>query len=70
VKAWKMLRTAEFELRTRNMGIAKEALVAHKVAIWEGMWAAKQTGKDVEVSILLPLRSGGCREDVTDRKGN
>jgi len=57
-----MLRTAEFELRARNMGITEEALVVQKVAIWEGMWATKQCSKDVEVSILIPLQSGGRSE--------
>ncbi|KAG0135468.1 hypothetical protein HOY82DRAFT_536648 [Tuber indicum] len=44
-------RTAEFELRARNMGITEERLIAEKVAIWEGMWAAQQTGNDVQVGI-------------------
>ena len=43
---------AEFELRARSMGITEEALVAEKVAIWEGMWAAEQNGEDIKVSIL------------------
>lgn len=46
------LRTAEFELLARNMEITEEVLVAQKVAIWEGMWAAEQSGEDIEVSIL------------------
>ena len=46
------LRTAEFELLARNMEITEEALVAQKVAIWEGMWAAEQSGEDIAVSIL------------------
>jgi len=48
-------RLAEFELRAKNMGITEEKLVAQKVAIWEGMWAAKQNGNDIEVSILYSL---------------
>ena len=51
MKAQKMLKTAEFEQRARNMGIAEERLVAQKVAIWEGMCAAEQSGHSVEVSI-------------------
>jgi len=65
-----MLRTAEFELRARNMGITEDALVVQKVAIWEGMWVAKQNGKDIEVSIPVPFHPGGVSEDVGDRKGN
>lgn len=52
-KAQKRLRTAGLEQRARNMGITEEALVAQKVAIWEGMRAAEQHGKDIEVSIIL-----------------
>jgi len=37
------------------MGITEEKFVAQKVAIWEGMWAAKQNGNDIEVSILYSL---------------
>ena len=46
------LRTAQFELRAKSMGIVGEKLVAQKVAIWEGMWAAQQIGDDIGVSIL------------------
>ena len=46
-----MLRTAEFELRARSMGIMKEALIAQKVVIWEGMYAAEQGGDSIGVSI-------------------
>jgi len=53
------LRTAEFELRAKNMGIAEEKLVAQKVAIWEGMWASKHSGDYIEVSILYS--SPHCR---------
>ena len=45
-------RTVEFELRARSMGITEESLVAQKVAIWEGMWAAEQNRDDIGVSIL------------------
>ena len=45
-------RTAEFELHARSMGITDENLVAQKVAIWEGMWAAKQKGDSIGVSIF------------------
>jgi len=48
-----MSSTAEFELRARSMGIAEERFVAQKVAIWEGMWVAKQYGDDTGVSILF-----------------
>ena len=44
-------RTAEFELRAKNMGIPEENFVAQKVAIWEGMWAAEQMGNDIQVII-------------------
>ena len=35
------------------MGITGENFVAQKVAIWEGMWAAKQNGDDIGVSIIF-----------------
>jgi len=41
------------------MGITDKNLIAQKVAIWEGMWAAKQSGDSVGVSILYSLHSGG-----------
>lgn len=47
----KMLRAAGFEQRARNMGITEKSLVAQKVAIWEGMWATKQNGDNIRVSI-------------------
>ncbi|PUU83364.1 hypothetical protein B9Z19DRAFT_1119436 [Tuber borchii] len=50
----KMLRSAGFEQRARNMGITEKALVAQKVAIWEGIWATKQNGDNIRVSILYP----------------
>ena len=46
-------RTAEFELRAKNMGITGERFVTQKVAIWEAMWAAKQNGDDIGVSIIF-----------------
>ena len=46
------LRTAQFELRAKNLGIVGEELVVQKVAIWEGMWTAQQIGDDVGVSLL------------------
>ncbi|KAG0642344.1 hypothetical protein HOY80DRAFT_642908 [Tuber brumale] len=54
------LRTAEFELRARNMGITGERSVAEKVAIWEGMWAAEQAGNDIQydAGILLDAATG------------
>ena len=51
------LRTAQFELRAKNLGIVGEKLAAQKVAIWEGMWAAQQIGDDVGVSILCSALS-------------
>ena len=46
------LRAAEFELRAKNIGITEAKFVAQKVAIWEGMWAAKQNGDDIDVGTL------------------
>ena len=48
----KQSRAAEFELRAKNMDITEAKLVAQKVAIWEGMFAAKQNGDDIGVSTL------------------
>ena len=45
-------RVAEFELRAKNIGVTEAKFVAQKVAIWEGMWAAKQNGDDIDVSTL------------------
>jgi len=61
-------RTAEFESRARSMGITDENLIAQKVAIWEGMWAAQQSGDSVGVSILDSLPSGGGSGVVADWK--
>ena len=49
------LRTAQFELRAKNLGIVGEKLVAQKVAIWEGMCSDKQIGDDIGVSILCSV---------------
>ncbi|KAG0642340.1 hypothetical protein HOY80DRAFT_1036903 [Tuber brumale] len=53
-------RATEFEMRARSMGITGERLVAEKVAIWEGMWAAEQTGNDIQygAGILLDAATG------------
>lgn len=48
-------RIAEFELRAKSIGITGERFVVQKVAIWEGMWATKQKGDDIGVSILFSL---------------
>ncbi|KAG0633643.1 hypothetical protein HOY80DRAFT_1026243 [Tuber brumale] len=48
IKAQTMLRTVEFELRAREMGITERVLVDQKVAIWEGMRAAEQSGDSIE----------------------
>ena len=52
-------RATEFELRAQNMGITEAKFVAQKVAIWEGMWAAKQNGDDIGVSALYSALFGG-----------
>ena len=46
-------RTIEFNLRAKDMGITEKKLVAQKVAIWEGMWAAQQNCDDIGVSVLI-----------------
>ena len=53
-KSQKMLRAAEFELRARNMGFTDKPLITQKVAIWEGMLAAEQSGDSVGVGIPYP----------------
>ncbi|PWW73247.1 hypothetical protein C7212DRAFT_346977 [Tuber magnatum] len=40
-------RIAGFQLRARKKGITEEALVSQKVAIWEGMHVAKQSGDSI-----------------------
>jgi len=61
-----MSRGAGFELRTRSIGITEEALVAQKVAVWEGIDVAKQSGtvsgtvSKLELLIAFPFR--GCME--------
>ena len=52
------MRTAEFEFRANNMGITETKFVAQKVAIWEGMWVAKQNGDDIGVSTLYSAPFG------------
>ncbi|PUU82330.1 hypothetical protein B9Z19DRAFT_1061935 [Tuber borchii] len=54
-------RIAEFEVRAKNMGITEEEFVAQKVAIWEGMWVAKQNGDDIRycAGVLLDAATGG-----------
>lgn len=37
------------------MGITEEKLIAQKVAIWEGMWAAKKGGDKIGVSTPYSL---------------
>jgi len=44
---------AEFELRARSVGITDENLIAQKVAIWEGIRAAEQSGDSIGVSIFF-----------------
>jgi len=48
------LRTAEFEFRAKDMGITEDGLVAQKVAIWEGMRVAKESGDGIGVSTPTP----------------
>ncbi|KAG0129177.1 hypothetical protein HOY82DRAFT_611032 [Tuber indicum] len=52
MRARKASRAAGFELWARSMGITEKKLIAQKVAIWEGMYAAKQSGDSIGVSIL------------------
>ena len=59
-------RIAEFELRAKSMGITGEKLIAQKVAIWEGMWTAQQSGDDIGVSILSLLLLGDYSRIVAD----
>ena len=65
MKRQKRLRTAKFEKRAKKMGITERALIAQKVEIWEGMFAAEQHGDNSVVSIL-PLEFRGCCGNVTD----
>ena len=52
MEAEKLLRTAGFEQRARNMGITEKGSVADKVAIWEGMRTAEESGDGTGVTIL------------------
>ncbi|KAG0135470.1 hypothetical protein HOY82DRAFT_600263 [Tuber indicum] len=53
-------RAAEFELRARNMGITDERVVAEKVEILEGVWAAQQAGNEIQyyAGVLLDAATG------------
>ncbi|KAG0641797.1 hypothetical protein HOY80DRAFT_1134987 [Tuber brumale] len=51
MRARKVSRAARFKSRARNMGITEESLVAQKIAIWEGMYAAEQSG-DISLCLL------------------
>ncbi|PUU83357.1 hypothetical protein B9Z19DRAFT_1061049 [Tuber borchii] len=48
-------RAAEFGSHARNTGITEERFVAQKVAIWEWMWVAKQTGDNIGVGTPYPV---------------
>ena len=48
------------------MGITGEKFFTQKVAIWEGMWAAQQSGDDVGVSIIFSQLLGGYSRIVAD----
>lgn len=48
------------------MGITEERFVAQKVAIWEGTWAAKQSGDDIEVSILYSASFRSIHANAAD----
>ncbi|PUU72545.1 hypothetical protein B9Z19DRAFT_1137296 [Tuber borchii] len=50
-KTQKKLRASKFELRARNMGITEKSLIAQKVAIWEGTYAAEQSRDSIGVGI-------------------
>ncbi|KAG0129181.1 hypothetical protein HOY82DRAFT_652510 [Tuber indicum] len=58
MRARKTLRAARFELRARSMGITEDSLIAQKIAIWEGMSVAEQSGDSIAVSLLysIPLK--------------
>ncbi|PUU72821.1 hypothetical protein B9Z19DRAFT_1136612 [Tuber borchii] len=51
---------AEFELRAKNISITEAKFVAQKVAIWEGMFTAKQNGDDIgyDAWVLLDGATG------------
>ncbi|KAG0641788.1 hypothetical protein HOY80DRAFT_1110772 [Tuber brumale] len=71
VRAQKVTRAARFERRAWNVGVIEERLVAQKVAIWEGMYAAKQSGDGIAVSILYFLYFLGDRSGaIANRKKN
>ncbi|KAG0638351.1 hypothetical protein HOY80DRAFT_1078746 [Tuber brumale] len=48
MEAQKVARLDGFELRARNMGITEKASVTQKVTIWEGMYAAKESGDSID----------------------
>jgi len=64
------LRTAQFELRAKNLGIVGEKLIAEKVAIWEGLWTTRQIGDDIGVSILPFFFFAGCRGIIANQDGD
>ncbi|KAG0135492.1 hypothetical protein HOY82DRAFT_536668 [Tuber indicum] len=68
MRAQKMLRIAKFEQRARNMRITERAMVAQKVAIWEGMFVAEQNGDSIGVSIIYSLPFGHFNGIFTERK--
>lgn len=69
MKALKRLRTAEFELRARNIGITLEALIAKKVEILEGMFVAKQSDDSIGVSFLDSARIWRLMWECCQAKG-
>jgi hypothetical protein len=47
VRDLKASSAAGFELWARSMGITEKRLIDQKVAIWEGMYTAKQSGDSI-----------------------
>jgi len=52
------------------MGITDTALIAEKLAIWEGMWSDNEKGDSIGVSILPPPPKMDLKSLLTERQIN
>lgn len=64
------LRAAAFMMRANEMGITDTALIAEKLAIWEGIWGDKEKGDSIGVSILFLSLKIGVKSLLTEGQIN
>ena len=57
-------------MRANEMGITDTALIAEKLAIWEGIWGDKEKGDSIGVSILFLSLKIGVKSLLTEGQIN